>query len=418
MKPFLRTSLWRSQKRESNAFVPSGSECYALDMKKLTYSSGTALIFGAVFVPQLVLAAWWNPLTWPIFVHSKPVVPAEHITATTTETMPVSAAASTPSAKTAPAQSISAQPASAQPKASSAPRSAPAVAPASLPVMQTPPIAQNPTLLSKDLGIGDNGPEVKLLQKYLDSRGMMIYGYTEGIFGDTTQHSVADYQASIGISATGFVGAVTRASINAQLTNPTPTTLQQSTVPITSATPVPSAQPAATTDRLYRQLVRTDSGPDVYLLQSFLRERNFLGASDETTLGSYGVQTEGAVYRYQLSAGIPASGKVDIVTMAKVNTFAPLHFIPDFGALSMKITSISPRIGKAGTQVIIDGSGFADGSAVKITGPAGKSVSMIPTSRTANQMIIYIPDYGPGNYTLQVERGDYAGDSALFSVTP
>lgn len=56
--------------------------------------------------------------------------------------------------------------------------------------------------------------QVSLLQRTLSSKGLLQNANITGYFGPLTFEAVKKYQASVGISPTGFVGPLTRAKIN------------------------------------------------------------------------------------------------------------------------------------------------------------------------------------------------------------
>ena len=71
-----------------------------------------------------------------------------------------------------------------------------------------------------NLTVGATGADVSALQKYLISRGFNIPDITSGqsapgYFGNTTKAAVIAFQTSVGQPATGFVGPLTRAVLNA-----------------------------------------------------------------------------------------------------------------------------------------------------------------------------------------------------------
>lgn len=91
-------------------------------------------------------------------------------------------------------------------------------------VTETPPvITQLPIVpqvlgtatfnFSFNFGLGARGNHVLELQKFLQAKGL-YRGALNGIFGPITRGAVISYQRSNGISATGFVGPLTRASLN------------------------------------------------------------------------------------------------------------------------------------------------------------------------------------------------------------
>lgn len=80
-----------------------------------------------------------------------------------------------------------------------------------------------------NLTVGSTGADVVALQDWLASKGFLSIpaGTSKGYFGQLTKSSVASYQASVGLPSTGFVGALTRAKLNASgsvVVTPTPGT--------------------------------------------------------------------------------------------------------------------------------------------------------------------------------------------------
>src|SRR3989338_8979601 len=70
--------------------------------------------------------------------------------------------------------------------------------------------------IDTNLKYGSRGAAVSELQEFLIDKGFLL-GQTSGNFFSLTRKAVVAYQASVGLPATGFVGAMTRAKINAQL---------------------------------------------------------------------------------------------------------------------------------------------------------------------------------------------------------
>lgn len=77
------------------------------------------------------------------------------------------------------------------------------------------PVASFATI-DVNLKYGSRGPEVNELQEFLIDRGFLS-GSITGNFFTLTKKAVINYQASIGLPATGFVGPVTRAELNKEL---------------------------------------------------------------------------------------------------------------------------------------------------------------------------------------------------------
>jgi len=70
--------------------------------------------------------------------------------------------------------------------------------------------------IDTNLKYGSRGAAVSELQEFLIDKGFLL-GQTSGNFFSLTRKAVVAYQASVGLPATGFVGAMTRAKINAEL---------------------------------------------------------------------------------------------------------------------------------------------------------------------------------------------------------
>ncbi|MDP3779217.1 MAG: peptidoglycan-binding domain-containing protein [bacterium] len=86
-----------------------------------------------------------------------------------------------------------------------------------VPVSQVVPPAV-PRSLSYTLYLGSRGPEVLLLQQFLQAKGFGIPsdGVT-GYFGKITEQAVKDFQQKNALETAGIVGAKTRAIINSLL---------------------------------------------------------------------------------------------------------------------------------------------------------------------------------------------------------
>lgn len=82
-------------------------------------------------------------------------------------------------------------------------------------IRPTSPVSPLPApqhIFTVDMGYGDSNNEVLLLQIKLHSLGFFNVTPT-GYFGGLTKQAVIAYQTSKGISATGYVGPITRASL-------------------------------------------------------------------------------------------------------------------------------------------------------------------------------------------------------------
>jgi parallel beta-helix repeat protein len=84
----------------------------------------------------------------------------------------------------------------------------------------TTTVALSPYAFTTDLQLWDTGPAVTALQRYLISEGtgpaatkLNAHGVTQ-TFGMLTYNALVEFQASVGIHATGYFGPITRAYVN------------------------------------------------------------------------------------------------------------------------------------------------------------------------------------------------------------
>lgn len=90
-------------------------------------------------------------------------------------------------------------------------------------------------VFNTNLGIGSTGPDVVALQTWLIAKGFDIPEITKGavskgFIGRSTALAIQRYQSSVGIEVTGYLGPLTRASINVSCSGGTATTTPSITV--------------------------------------------------------------------------------------------------------------------------------------------------------------------------------------------
>jgi peptidoglycan hydrolase-like protein with peptidoglycan-binding domain len=149
------------------------------------------------------------------------------------------------------------------------------------------PIIPNPssTPTTRDLGLGDNGDDVKLLQQNLIKLNYLAAGSDDGDFGPITQTAVKKFQGDNGLTADGVVGPMTRAKIAEKIT--ASSGLQQGS-----------------------------SGAEVTTLQQQLIKLGYLPAGSDD--GDFGPLTKAAVVKFQSDNGLSADGIVGPMTKAKI----------------------------------------------------------------------------------------------------
>lgn len=69
------------------------------------------------------------------------------------------------------------------------------------------------------LMMGSRGSDVVSLQTFLEEKGFLEIpsNYGKGYFGGLTKKALIEYQASVGLPATGYFGAMTRAKLNSSM---------------------------------------------------------------------------------------------------------------------------------------------------------------------------------------------------------
>lgn len=168
-------------------------------------------------------------------------------------------------------------------------------------------------LFSAEFGLGAEGSDVVALQDFLIGKGFLIMpqGVAKGTFGAKTKAALAAYQASKGISKTGYVGPKTLASLNADMG---------------SAAPAGTQQTGAASGSFERDLKLGMTGDDVKALQVYLNAKGFTVAENGPgSMGNetmkFGNATRAALIKFQMEVGIsPASGYFGPKTREYVNT--------------------------------------------------------------------------------------------------
>ncbi len=150
-------------------------------------------------------------------------------------------------------------------------------------------IASTQSASSVKLVKGASGAAVKELQQLLKQLGF-YKSNVDGKFGPVTEAAVKAFQKSRGLTVDGWAGPQT---MNA---------LRKAAAP-------PPPPPASTT------LQQGSSGNGVKEVQLILTK---LGHYKGVVGGNYGAQTAAAVKAFQTKHGLPATGKVDTTTLAKL----------------------------------------------------------------------------------------------------
>jgi peptidoglycan hydrolase-like protein with peptidoglycan-binding domain len=176
---------------------------------------------------------------------------------------------------------------------------------------------------TRNLKLGDVGPDVALLQTVLKNLGFFNTTTTiTQIFGAATQHAMILFQAAHLLSRSGYLDTQAFSlmnkiiSANPALTNGLPG--GKVTTVTSTITTAPTVVPQIT-----KNLYLGSSGPQVVLLQQFLTKN---GDFTNAASGYYGGLTQHAVEIFQLKYSVvsssrsPGYGSVGPLTRAKINS--------------------------------------------------------------------------------------------------
>ena len=169
---------------------------------------------------------------------------------------------------------------------------------------------------------GDEGANVKKLQRALCSLGFLSENYVTGTFGELTENAVLRFQGAYGISQTGTAAVKTLEKLNS----------------LVDITKIDST-------RIYRA---GDEDAGVKALQQRLCDLGFLDSKYVT--GYYGAITVSAVKRFQKANSLPETGTVAQLTVAALNsTEAKTSTTTNASDIIAKPGTL--RLGDSGTQV-------------------------------------------------------------------
>ncbi len=167
----------------------------------------------------------------------------------------------------------------------------------------TTPASSNPYV---GLAQGARGQLVKDLQSALISAGVNVPGGADGVFGGATKAALSAYQQVNGLGVSGVVFEATANKLGLGVVAPDP---------VTPTDPPPADPPAASNP--YVGLKVGARGVLVKDLQTALISSgiNVRGGAD----GVFGNATKGALFSYQQSNGLTATGEVDAATAAQLS---------------------------------------------------------------------------------------------------
>jgi peptidoglycan hydrolase-like protein with peptidoglycan-binding domain len=273
------------------------------------------------------------------------------------------------------------------------------------------------------------GGQVSQLQNFLRSQGYYSGGVT-GYFGSLTFSAVVRYQQLHGISATGYVGPLTRASISNVSCGTTPTS--QSPV-VSSLSPTSGAIGTTVTVTgsgfTNDNTVMFDSGAILHVSSSNGTTLTF-NVPDSLTPACYY-----STPRCLVATRMVTAGNYSVSIQNSNGTSNSLVFtVTGNSTNSPTISSLSPASGPVGATVTITGSRFTSDNTVHFNGGVVPHV----VSSNGTTLTFTVPDHlnpacyynnppcmtfaappavTPGNYSVSVENSFGTSNTLNFTVT-
>ncbi len=164
-------------------------------------------------------------------------------------------------------------------------------------------------LSSRRLSLGDSGPDVRVLQRYLSRNGLYPFEI-DGTYGQETANSVATYQRIRGLSSTGIADEATLKDMDFEFLPVATTAPTSRPIPVQNQAPALGAGGGLSTNAV---------GSDVIALQQRLNAYGIPVFID----GVYGFETQQAVRTYQRVQGLPVSGIADSATLQSMGFSVP-----------------------------------------------------------------------------------------------
>ncbi|MEM6597235.1 MAG: peptidoglycan-binding domain-containing protein [Cyanobacteria bacterium P01_D01_bin.36] len=169
----------------------------------------------------------------------------------------------------------------------------------SLSIGEQPQLLAQVGLTRRSLSPGDDGADVRALQRYLSRNGLYSFNI-DGIYGSDTANSVATYQRIRDLPATGVADEETLRDMEFEFLPGSQT--------LNSGIPQP---PRSSGSFRSGSLGVGSTGTDVIALQQRLNELGIPVFVD----GDYGFETQQGVRTYQRVQGLPVTGNADSDTL-------------------------------------------------------------------------------------------------------
>ena len=169
----------------------------------------------------------------------------------------------------------------------------------SLSIGEQPQLLAQVGLTRRSLSPGDDGADVRALQRYLSRNGLYSFNI-DGIYGSDTANSVATYQRIRDLPATGVADEETLRDMEFEVLPGSQT--------LNSGIPQP---PRSSGSFRSGSLGVGSTGTDVIALQQRLNELGIPVFVD----GDYGFETQQGVRTYQRVQGLPVTGNADSDTL-------------------------------------------------------------------------------------------------------
>jgi len=197
-----------------------------------------------------------------------------------------------------------------------------------------------------DLTVGSTGADVTALQNTLISGGYLASGLNTGYFGALTKAAVMKWQTAAGISATGYVGPISRAKLNASSSMTTTTGTTTTTTTTSTGTTGTTVTNTGVEGILTSNLNAVpSSGQNVYAGDS---QDSLLGIKLQAQLSPITIQ------RVQLDLGNSSNYYTKF--------FDTLYLVSDTGAVlaqaSLNANTVTKQTSSTGNEYFLTFSGF------------------------------------------------------------
>ncbi|PYZ92535.1 glycoside hydrolase [Salipaludibacillus keqinensis] len=197
-------------------------------------------------------------------------------------------------------------------------RSALFVSAASVGAMVVAPGLAEASFGEKNLRVGMEEENVKVLQEKLKDKGYFNFHTATGYFGNVTRQAVQKFQKEHGLTQDGIVGPQTFRALNGTSSSSNGTQSSNSNSSSSGSSSSSTYDSGTSSIQNASQVMRSGTrNQDVSRLQSYLKKAGFYEHPEIT--GVYGNMTQQAVRKFQQARGLSVDGLAGPQTLSIVN---------------------------------------------------------------------------------------------------